>query len=91
MKEAPTPKSTTYSYNLAYNDKTYKLDLIQNEIYLNITCAEINSLDQDIFSAEYSKNSLDNLSKFFLLFDNISESLPQILSKIKNNEISINI
>lgn len=83
MKEAPTPKSTTYTYNLQHNDKTYKLDLIQKEIYLIISCGELNSLEDDIFTAEYSKNSLDKLSKFFLLFDNISDSLPEILSKIK--------
>ena len=91
MKEAPIPKITTFSFNLQNNDKNYKLDLNQNDNYLKISCSELNSINPNIFSAEYSKNSLEMVSKYFLLFDNIEDSLPELISKIKKNEISINV
>ena len=91
MTEAPTPNPSTHSCNFQHNERNYKLDFNIKENNLLISCIEINSFPPNNYSSEYSKNSLEKLSRFFLLFDNINDSMPEILSRIKTNEISIDI
>ena len=89
MKEAPTPSITNYSCPLQHNDKNYKLEFNQKDNSIIISCTELNSIPLNIFKSEYTTNSLYKLSKFFLIFENISDSFPEIVSKIKKNEIDI--
>ena len=91
MKEAPTPSTMNYTCNLQHNNKNYKLDINQKETNIIISCTELNSLPLNIFKSEYTNNSLYKLSKFFLLFENTTDSFPEIISKIKKNEIKIYI
>ena len=83
MNESSKPKPANYSCKFQFNDKNYKLDFNLKEDNLLISCIELNSLPVSYYSADYSKNSLEKLSKYFLLFDNINDSLPEIISKIK--------
>ena len=87
MKEAPTPSITNYSCPLQHNDKNYKLDFNQKDNSIIISCTELNSIPLNVFKSEYITNSLYKLSKFFLIFENISDSFPEIVSKIKKNEL----
>ena len=89
MKEAPTPSTINYSCDIQRNNKNYKLDINQKENNIIISCTELNSIPLIIFKSEYNTNSLYKLSKFFLLFENITDSFPEIISKIKKNEIKI--
>ena len=82
---------TTLSYNLKKGIKVYKLEIIQSNEKLMMTCTEIDSIPQKKYLAEFSKASLNKISKFFLMFENIKEAMPEIISKISKNEIDINI
>ena len=79
MKEAPTPSTTKYSCSFQHKDKSYKLDLNQKENTIVISCTELNSIPLNVFKSEYTANSFHKLSKFFLLFENISDSFPEII------------
>ena len=92
MVDAPTPipNQKIHSINLQYDKKNYKLTLKYENNNLNITCLEINSIPSNKYEMKYSKKDLEKISKFFILFDNIEDSLPELINQIEKKEIIIN-
>ena len=89
MTDESTSQSFNHSINLQYEDKNYKLDFNQKNNNLVITCIDDSSFSK--FQGVFSKNSLEKLSRFFLLFDSIDESFPELISKLEKKEFSIAI
>ena len=92
MTDTPANRTLNYSSSLKHNSKEYKLDLtMHNNNSLIVTTIELSSISLNKYTSEYSIDTLHKLSKYFLLFDNISDCIPDIISKINKNEYSINI
>ena len=89
MTDESTSQSFNHSINLQYEDKIYKLEFNQKNNNLIITCTDDNSFSK--FGGVFSKNSLEKLSRFFLLFDSIEESFPELISKLEKKEFSISV
>ena len=92
MVDAPTPipNQKIHSINLQYDKKNYKLTLKYENNNLDIKCLEINSIPSNKYEMKYSKKDLEKISKFFILFDNIEDSLPELINQIEKKEIIIN-
>ena len=92
MTDTPANRSLNYSSSLKHNNKEYKLDLtMHNYNSLIVTTIELSSISLNKYTSEFSIDTLHKLSKYFLIFDNISDCIPDIISKINKNEYSINI
>ena len=89
MTDESTSQSLNHSIDLQYEDKNYKLDFNQKNNNLIISCIEVNSLPLNKYGGVFSKNSLEKLSRFFLLFDSIEDSFPELINKLEKKEISI--
>ena len=92
MVDAPTPipNQKIHSINLQYDKKNYKLTLKYENNNLNITCLEINSIPSNKYEMKYSKKDLEKISRFFIIYDNIEDSLPELINQIEKKEIIIN-
>ena len=92
MVDAPTPipNQKIHSINLQYDKKNYKLTLKYENNNLNITCLEINSIPSNKYEMKYSKEDLEKISRFFIIYDNIEDSLPELINQIEKKEIIIN-
>ena len=92
MVDAPTPipNKKIHSINLQYDKKNYKLTLKYENNNLNITCLEINSIPSNKYEIKYSKEDLEKISRFFIFYDNIEDSLPELINQIEKKEIIIN-
>ena len=93
MVDAPTPipNQKIHSINLQYDKKNYKLTLKYENNNLNITCLEINSIPSNKYEMKYSKKDLEKISRFFIIYDSIEDSLPELINQIEKKEIIINI
>ena len=93
MVDAPTPipNQKIHSINLQYDKKNYKLTLKYENNNLNITCLEINSIPSNKYEMKYSKKDLEKISRFFIFYDSIEDSLPELINQIEKKEIIINI
>ncbi len=92
MVDAPTPipNQKIHSINLQYDKKNYKLTLKYENNNLNITCLEINSIPSNKYEMKYSKKDLEKISRFFIIYDSIEDSLPELINQIEKKEIIIN-
>ena len=93
MVDAPTPipNQKIHSINFQYDKKNYKLTLKYENNNLNITCLEINSIPSNKYEMKYSKEDLEKISRFFIIYDSIEDSLPELINQIEKKEIIINI
>ena len=89
MNVESNTQSINHSINLEYEDKSYKIEISQKNNNLIISCTEINSFPVNKFGGIFSKTSLEKLSRFFLLFDSIEESFPELINKIEKKEITM--
>ena len=89
MNVESNTQSINHSINLEYEDKSYKIEISQKNNNLIISCTEINSFPVNKFGGIFSKASLEKLSRFFLLFDSIEESFPELINKIEKKEITM--
>ena len=89
MCDAPTPEITNYSLKIEHENNNFKLDLGFKNNNLIISVYQINSFPSNQYEGEFSKSYLEKLSKFFLLFDNLEESLPALKNKLEKKEILI--
>ena len=92
MTEAPTPKPINdFSINIENKGKKYEIIFSQKSNNLLILSKEINSFLSKRYEEEFSKNNLNEISKFFMLFNNISEILTELKIRIEKNNFEINV
>ena len=94
MSEAPTPTLkpiNDFSINIENQGKNYEIIFSQKSNNLLIISKELNSFPSKRYEEEFSKNNLNEISKFFLLFNNISEILTELKIRIEKNNFEINI
>ena len=90
MEEAEEAKSSLeFSSKVQIDDESFKLLLTQKSDNLLIKITQINFVPPSIYKAEFSKGDLDKKSKYFKMFDDINDLLPELQNKIENNEYSL--
>ncbi len=72
MTEAPTPISEI-SINIENEGKKYEIILSLKSNNLLIISKELNSFPFKRYEEEFSKKNLNQISNFFMLFNDISE------------------
>lgn len=91
MTEAPNV-TNQYSINVENNEKKYEITLSQKSNNLFIKSEEINSnMPLKIYEEEFSKCSLNQISKFFKIFDYISEVIPELKKRIEEKKIRLKV
>ncbi len=92
MTEAPTPKPINdFSINFENKGKKYEIIFSQKSNNLLILSKEINSFLPKRYEEEFSKNNLNQISKFFMLFNDISEILTELKLRIEKKDFEINV
>ena len=94
MSEAPTPTLkpiNDFSINIENQGKNYEIIFSQKSNNLLIISKDLNSFPSKIYEEEFSKNNLNQISKFFMLFNDISEILTELKLRIEKKNFEINI
>ena len=86
--DAPKPISE-FSKEIKINEKTYRIIVSQISKNLLIKSISLNSLPRIEYEKEYSKNDLNKISKFFKMFDDVDDLIPEITSRIEKNKFKI--
>ena len=86
--DAPKPISE-FSKEIKINEKKYKIIISQISKNLLIKSILLNSLPPIEYEKEYSKNDLNKISKFFKMFDDVDDLIPEITSRIEKNKFKI--
>ena len=86
--DAPKPISE-FSKEIKIDEKTYKFIVSQNSKNLLLKLISLNSLLTIQYENEFSKNDLDKYSKFFKMFDDINDLIPEIITRIEENKCKI--
>ena len=81
MTEAPKAISD-FSINIENEGKKYEIILSQKSNNLLIISKDLNSFPSKRYEEEFTKNNLNQISKFFKYFEDISEIFTEL--KIKN-------
>ena len=79
------------SINVYYKEKKYEINLSQKSNNLLISAEDMNSNSSSKFEQEFSKCSLNQISKFFKIFDDISELLPELIKRIEGKNTKIEV
>ena len=90
MTEAPTPKKDI-SINIENEGKKYEIILSQKSNNLLIISKDLNSFPSKRYEEEFTKNNLNQISKYFRLFDDISEIFTELKKRIEENKFTINV
>lgn len=87
MTEAPLPKKE-FSINIDYDEKIYEINLSEKSNNLLIKVEE-KFIPFNRYEEEFSKSSLNQISKFFKMFDHVSEFIPELKKRIENKNFKI--
>ena len=90
MTDAPKPISV-FAINIENEGKQYEITLSQKSNNLLIISKELNSFPSRIYEEEFSKNNLNQISKFFKFFEDISEILTELKKRIEEKKYKIKI
>ena len=90
MTDAPKPISV-FAINIENEGKQYEITLSQKSNNLLIISKELNSFPSKIYEEEFSKDNFNKLSKFFILFDDISDIFTELKKKIEEKKFKIKI
>ena len=92
MTEAPTPKPINdFSINFENKGKKYEIIFSQKSNNLLILSKEINSFLPKRYEEEFSKNNLNQISRFFMFFNDISEIFTELKVRIEEKKFKINV
>ena len=80
-----------FSINIENEGKQYEIILSQKSNKLLIISKELNSFSSKIFEEEFSKDNLNQISKFFKYFEDISEIFTELKIRIEKNKFKINV
>ena len=78
-----------FSTIIKKNEKEFKFTLTQEFGKLIIKIDNLSSLPIINYENEFTKSQLDKISKYFRLFDDVSELIPELFQKIKDNDFSL--
>ena len=70
-------------FNIILSRKYSKCEL------LNIKISQSNSIPPSSFEAEFTKKDLDSISKYFKMFDDISDLVPELQNKFEKKEYNL--
>ena len=90
MTEAPTPIKDI-SINIEKEGKNYEIILSQKSNNLLIISKDLNSFPSKRYEQEFTKDNLNQISKFFMLFNDISEICTELKKRIEENKFTINV
>ena len=85
---APKP-CLEFSTKVQMNDDIFNILLTQKSENLLFKITQNNSIPPALYEAEFSKKDLDNASRYFRMFDTISDLFPELQNKIEENEYNI--
>ena len=85
---APKP-CFEFSTKVQKNDDIFNILLTQKSENLFFKITQNNSIPPALYEAEFSKKDLEKASKYFRMFDNISDLFPELQNKIEKNEYNI--
>ena len=90
MEETSAPKpSLEFSTNVQHNNDTFNILLTQKNENLLFKISQNNLIPPAIYEAEFSKKDLDNASRYFRMFDNITDLFPELQNKFEKKEYTI--
>ena len=78
-----------FSINIENEGKKYEIILSQKSNNLLIISIDLNT--SKIYEEEFTKNNLNQISKFFMFFNDISEILTELKIRIEENKFKINV
>ena len=90
MKDAPK-SINNFSTKIENEGKQYEITLSQKSNNLLIISKELNSFPSKIYEEEFSKDNLNQISKFFKLFEDISDIFTELKKKIEEKKFKIKI
>ena len=90
MTEAPKPIIDCL-INIEIEGKKYEIMLSQKSNNLLIISKDLNSFPSKRYEEEFTKNNLNQISKFFMLFNDISEIFTELKVRIEENKYKINV
>ena len=90
MTEAPKPISE-FSIDVENEGKKYEIILSQKSNNLLIISKDLNSFPSKRYEEEFTKNNLNQISKFFMLFEDIFEIFTELKVRIEENKFKINV
>ena len=86
MKDAPK-SINNFSINIENEGKQYEITLSQKSNNLLIISKELNSFTSKIYEEEFSKDNLNQISKIFKYFEDISEIFTDLKKRIEEKKI----
>ena len=91
MEEASAPKPLIeYKTKVELDNNILNISLIQKSNILIIQANQVNSIPPFLYEGEYTKKDLDSVSRYFRMFDDISDLFPELQNKKKKKEFKIN-
>ena len=90
MEEASAPKPCLeYTTKVEIDNNIFHIALAQKSEKLLIKINQVNSIPPFSYEAEFTKKELDKTSRYFRMFDEISELFPELQNKFEKKEYSI--
>ena len=90
MEEASAPKPCLeYTTKVEIDNDIFLIALAQKSEKLLIKINQVNSIPPFSYEAEFTKKELDKTSRYFRMFDEISELFPELQNKFEKKEYSI--
>ena len=90
MIESSTP-ITNFSTNIEIEGKKYEIIFSKKLNNLLIISQELNSFPFKRYEEEFSKKHFNQISKYFTLFNDISEILIELKLRIEEKKFKINV
>ena len=78
-----------FSKEININEKAFKIIISKNSQKLLIKSIPLNTLIPIQYEKEFTKNDLNKISKFFKMFDDIDDLIPEIISRLEKNKFKI--
>lgn len=78
-----------YQKSFENNNKNFDILLSIKSENLIIKIRQVNSFPLNNYESVFSKNDLNELSKYFRMFDDINDLFPDLIYKLENNEFKI--
>jgi vacuolar-type H+-ATPase subunit I/STV1 len=90
MEEASAPKPCLeYTTKVEIDNDIFHIALAQKSEKLLIKINQVNSIPPFSYEAEFTKKELDKTSRYFRMFDEISELFPELQNKFEKKEYNI--
>ena len=88
MEDAPLPH-LEFNTKIQMNNDIFNILLTQKKENLLFKINQNNSIPPALYEAEFSKNDLDKASRYFRMFDNITDLFPELQNKFEKKEYTI--